>query len=499
MSQKLSNRTLVGTLIIIIIILGTAIGISILNQAPEIEEIIGFTDLQKEKISYDGNFTANVSIISSEFYKGDNVKFTLNFEVNYSPVLLEFIKFELSDLINNRTARQIVIINSTYQVGSYSLNLSLSPGFDDDGFIALTNQDYVVNNFLLKYVQRRISLEYFKDLDFSIRGRLKPEFNQFDNINWTISTENATVIQNNRLIRLNSTENQANITIKSGIQTTGYSRIYFNITGINTSSVFFDINGSILNSDNDYLPIGNWNGMQNFTISVSLKNFENISIAMSLPTKHIPILAIIASNNWEGLSSDGFYYRDTEYYLSQVSDRFERGMNISIIPVSQVEFESNSGTDLYELADEAKYAVGDKFNFTGNTWTVGTGTQPENAGADILIILTGKTMDHLGIVLGASGEAFNMAIHARGSEFEGSYRLPSIYADNLIQHELSHVFGAPDRWTEDYPDLVLPSIMAKSRPDDVFLDIILRYYWLMRTNWVEEDIQTIVERAPLYL
>jgi hypothetical protein len=449
-----------------------------------------------DTIEYNSNFTAEVTFKTTEYFKGENLDLTLNFDVLYSNAYVNSTQFTVFDSKSNRTAKQSIFVNETFFPGSYAKNLSLSPGFSEDGFIALTNQNYTIVNFAVNYVQLRAKQQINKSLNVRLFGKLKAEYEQMNSINWyNSSTQNITIQANKGIIQLNSTSVNGSTVLNTTIQTTGYTRLEYNITGINQSTVLLELGDLNSTKQVGYFEIGALKDSQNFSILVDIFNHENVSIVLSLRTRHVPILAVMASNNWEGIDADEPPFRNPEYYMSQVSHRFESIFNVSIIPVVIVEFESISGSDLFVLADEATQAVGKELQLESNTWKTGTGTQEENMGADILIILTNKTMDHLGIVLGAYGNAFNMAINARGSFFEGSYRLPSNLADNLIQHELSHVFGAPDRWTDSDP----ASIMTKTKPDDIYSDIFTGKFWLTRTDWLEEDIQTMIDRVIWYI
>jgi hypothetical protein len=453
-------------------------------------------NLNSEFLDYRGNFSATINLAQNQFFKGESINFTFEFSVFHSPVLIDSLLLEVSDLVD-RSALQSFLINTTYTPGNYSLDLQISPGFNQEGLVVLTDKEYELTELRVSYKQLQKWNLYRKPIGISLQGELKPEY--YQRLIWTTqATENITISSQNNSIEFTSLNTTGFALMNTTIETTGYTRLYFNITGIDNSTVEMSINNTkeiFQANESTFLPIGVLQGKQDLNFSIFIEVNDSISISVGLSTRHVPILAVIASNHWTGHGNDELLFREPEYYLSQVSTRFENALNVTFVIVAMVNFESTSGSDLFLLADEAKSAVGSEFNLPSGNWTTGPGTQLENAGADILIILTNKTMDHLGIVLGSHGFAYNMAIHARGSALQISPRLPPSFADNLIQHELSHIFGAPDRWTSDDP----PSVMTKSHPEDVLVDYIIEEYWLKRIDWLEEDIQVMVERATLYV
>ncbi|MFV2015094.1 MAG: hypothetical protein ACC656_06690, partial [Candidatus Heimdallarchaeota archaeon] len=300
-----------------------------------------------------------------------------------------------------------------------------------------------------------------------------------------------------------STDENATVTIQTEIETTGYTRMYYNVSGQTNSSIQIGITNfmNITNSTSGYLPIGEYEGKQNVTIQFAIIEKENISLTFSLPTRKITIMTVVANNNWEKLSEDGTEFRKADFYLDQLNGHFSTKFNVTFVQVANVDFSSSSsGSNLLIMREEAIRAVGSNLKLNGSRWQTGVGTQLDNAGGDILLILTNKTMSNLGIVFRAPDgkNSLNLAIAARGSQNTGQesveLRLSSIWADNLIQHELSHIFRAPDRWTEDDP----ASVMTKSRPDDAYSDFVTSKFWLTRTNWLEEDIQTMVDHFDVF-
>jgi hypothetical protein len=78
------------------------------------------------------------------------------------------------------------------------------------------------------------------------------------------------------------------------------------------------------------------------------------------------------------------------------------------------------------------------YDFIKKLWT---GIKPFNGGYDILTFATDRLADVLGVAAVAGNWAFASGGHY---EYLGYHIQPSSY-DNILQHELSHVFGAHDR------------------------------------------------------
>jgi hypothetical protein len=251
------------------------------------------------------------------------------------------------------------------------------------------------------------------------------------------------------------------------------------------------INGNFTSA---FIGTGNNLGVTSIQLNFTLGINSTIVLELALPTRKTVLFAIVASNNWSSRSVDNLQFFLPKYYIDQASSRFQDVFNLTIMPIHQVNFTSNAGSNLVSLRDEAINQTGNQLSLPTGDWDYVSGISPNNAGADILLVMTNKTMDYLGVVFSESGNTLNAAVHARGSLNTGNYRLHSSLADNLVQHEISHIFGAPDRFT----DSSLPSIMTKSKLNDAPIDIVFGNFWLFLTQWLEQDIQTMFENILMY-
>ena len=92
----------------------------------------------------------------------------------------------------------------------------------------------------------------------------------------------------------------------------------------------------------------------------------------------------------------------------------------------------------------------------------------------------------------------NLALHFAQSEELGDYSWLAItndWAENIAQHEISHNFGALDRYRPDDP----PSIMTKPiTAEQALADFLVNISWFQVNNWLEEDILKIIENKAMF-
>ncbi len=487
---------LTSVFFIIVLLLGSVFLSQLNNNNQNNPELI------REFVNYRYNVDINVIINQTKYYKGQNIPFNLLVNISGWRVHIKYILFFVKSGIS--IAGQKININKTLDPGNHLLSYTIFPSFTYKGFIALNYGNYIMENF-------SVSCEVFEN-KFNISNKIDHPFeiipypivDQAKLFNWSIDTSHniQSVIFNHSRIEIQTGGFNGSIIFHTRIYPLGYTNINYQYTNMLNSSIDAyvsynkDNNTIKINGINNSIPIGVLNNNNyNYTLfmKVNINNTETVLINLKMQTQKNVIFVVSANNNWTGRSTDGFTFQKPWYYIHQASSRYEKTFNISFLEVLEFHFSSNTTSNLFELINDARISVGDALFSSG--WDALPGTSKANRGADILLIFTNKTMDHLGVVIGEDNKAFNMAVSARGSLFQGNYRLPSNFADNLLQHEMSHIFGAPDRWTYSDP----PSIMTKSMPDDAFLDIAFGRFWLMRTNWLEIDIQTMIHESLNFL
>ena len=491
-------------IIIMIILIASTVALIVYNQRAPNSYGIDIESIHVENMNYNHFLEVDLTILKTNFYKGETIPFNLSLDIRNTPAYLREIEFSVRDNENDRTAKQLLSLDVLLNPSMYVLQYEIKQGFDLNGFVPLINKTYTLLNYTINYIQRHTDHSISNELNIQLIGSIAPEFNQMTNKIWEIHTLDD-IQFDNETKTIFPNQSTGFITLTSQIETTAYPRINYNFTGLIISEVeisilstngFLESQYRVVNSnETGSIFIGNLNGSHTLQLNFSIFNTEVVSVNIDIITRFTPIYSIIANNNFEGENNENEYFHAIEYYLAQASERFENTLNVSFIPVAKVNFESNTESSYDELVDDAKSKIGSSLHLHNNTWTHDRGTQEENMGADVLLIFTNKIMDYLGIVIYApdSSNAGNIAAHAQGTLNGAELPLPPRFADNLIQHELSHIFDAPDRFRPEEP-----SIMTKSTVDTAVADIYNGQFWLFLTTWLEEDIQTMYDALYLY-
>ena len=188
----------------------------------------------------------------------------------------------------------------------------------------------------------------------------------------------------------------------------------------------------------------------------SLFEFEdNLEVHVTLnPDEHV-VFAYFVHNNIEPFFN-GRTIRDS---VDQAFDRLENNYSFSYqIEVLAEDNEWAPDSSLIESRDliaDAWGHVGKQLELKDDSWdhlhgfdlveSLWTTTKPLNGGYDILLIVS----DRPGEVLGLAAYCGNWA-YASGGRYDAlNYHTSSSQYDNIIQHEVSHIFGAADRADSD--------------------------------------------------
>ncbi|MBD3189854.1 MAG: hypothetical protein GF308_04385 [Candidatus Heimdallarchaeota archaeon] len=222
-----------------------------------------------------------------------------------------------------------------------------------------------------------------------------------------------------------------------------------------------------------YLPL------EELVITVTFNPYENVVFAYYL-TDDIPPF------------SSGRTMKDA---LQLAIDRLENSYSFSIKIL--VITEDNSWTigaiepTVQEFRKNAWIHVGQKLGLKDGTWNhlhgydlfqdrVWTKTKKENAGYDILIAVTKKSANnHLGFA-GING---NWGVVTSGRLDLLNYKISENGFDKIIQHEISHIFGAYDR---DYSNTIMDTAPA-------FYEEGVTSPCVELTNYTNTDLRLITE------
>ncbi|MFV2014990.1 MAG: hypothetical protein ACC656_06160, partial [Candidatus Heimdallarchaeota archaeon] len=232
--RNLAALALVG----IVVVSSVAIIILSNNQTEQADLGPGVSDVDDEIIQYDGSLTASVNITRQDFFKGESIPFDLLVNVEASPARLDGITIEVMDLNLSRSANQTIPIDILVNPGAHTIPLELSPGFDQNGFVAIVNKNYTLTGYQLNYTQIQKKQSTGGDLNYNLYGKLYPVYDQAVGMIWDVLQEsNATVTVNSNNVTLISTDENATATIQTEIETTAFTRMYYNVSGQTNSSI----------------------------------------------------------------------------------------------------------------------------------------------------------------------------------------------------------------------------------------------------------------------
>jgi hypothetical protein len=246
---------------------------------------------------------------------------------------------------------------------------------------------------------------------------------------------------------------------------------------------------------NQIIYYGNKTGVVDVTIQVLFTNadlgtkihLDNFSIVQYEHRVYIVIL----NDYWETMG-DEIVRKNLFESIHDVSFFFEAELGIKLIPVLELEWHPNS-TRMAVVDDIALDDAGRLLKLQDD-WDVEYGRSPDNHGFDLLLTFSNRTSEHYGFAYYRANAAFHFA----QSEELGEYSWLTIvedWAENLIQHEISHNFGAYDRDRSIYP----PSVMSKpSTPEQALADFTTNLLWLQVNNWLIEDILLMLEYKSMF-
>lgn len=155
------------------------------------------------------------------------------------------------------------------------------------------------------------------------------------------------------------------------------------------------------------------------------------------------------------LTNDEWYdqlYLDPELYIEAASTRFDNNYDIILFPGPELEWDPSSSLITEELLDLLLVVGGSEIGLAGDWEDLG-GPSSKNHGFDVLAGFTGYRSDHYGK---AGSYSDNHLVVTGGNPIA---RLESGAMDNIFQHELSHCYGAYDRWDWEIWD-GQPSVMS---------------------------------------
>ncbi|MEE9411330.1 MAG: hypothetical protein V3V41_10415 [Candidatus Heimdallarchaeota archaeon] len=214
---------------------------------------------------------------------------------------------------------------------------------------------------------------------------------------------------------------------------------------------------------------------------------DNLSI---IQYEHV-VYVVMLNDNWEMKGGD-IVRKNLFVTLSEVSEYFERNLGIKLIPLIELNWHpdntSISAVNLIGLEE-----AGERLNLEGE-WEVSNGRSSKNHGFDLLSCFSNQTSDHFGFAYYEKNAAFHFAQSEELREYSWLTIIED-WAENLVQHEISHNFGAWDRDRTLFPS----SVMSKpSTPEQVVSDFTSSKLWLQVNNWLLDDALFMLKNRAMF-
>ena len=420
----------------------------------------------------------------------------------------------------------ILELNKEIVRGSNYLDILVGPLLNlSTGFFALNVGDYNIYSLKLLFEKKVSEMSIELDFDISVENPNETEriengdFSSYLN-NWTGDLQDERTVTlitthpslENETIRFTNTESISsdNSTWVSISQTMNLDKTHY----LSFSQVIESTNCSIevnllldgikqnnslsLNSfspENQIIHFGERKGLTEVTIQIVFVYADNSTYVyldnLSILSYEHRVFVFMLNNNWE-ISGNDIARNDLITTMNDTSKFFEKELGIKLIPILELPWHPND-VSMSLVDDIALETAGELLGLEGD-WDLIQGRSLNNHGFDILTTFTNQTSEHFGFVKYNSNAAFHFA----ESEELGEYSYIGILADwaeNLVQHEVSHIFGADDR-DRTYDPV---SVMSKPvTPQQVWDDFSHGWLWLQVNNWMIEDILLMLENRAMF-
>ncbi|MHA1912551.1 MAG: hypothetical protein ACTSYA_12760 [Candidatus Kariarchaeaceae archaeon] len=518
----LSNKIILSSIISVLLVSST-LGIILLNQEDgKTEQPIDNINLppidQGEQLPINEVELSIVNVsLPQELEKGEKIValVTLNL-INDSEEYAFFtatFKLELSfnEIIINSSKTSPVFVN-----GSLSKNIikvAFDPwGVGTSGIYALRQGSYELHKISFAGEKTTTSLNLNQIMEITLNSQtnliVNPDFESEDE-NWTISTTNSTAEAkqyNDESVLEITSENNTEVAIELSQVVNWTSVTLFEVellANITSDDSFLSLwagETEIWSIDLSTIPHDSFEKLSTFSpVGIinqrELKLKINSSSQIHLIIKEVwfmkqyhPVNVIIADDNWTDI---GYGAAEAATSVLQASYYFELFLGIKLIPLTTLVWDREIETiDLHELRDDASQQIASQMGLDDGVWHVSPGRNELNHGFDLLLAMTSHPGEHYGVVSWNS----NWVIMCGRSEFSGT-DLRTSWADNLVQHEVSHIFNAPDHYSgED-----APSVMTKATTvPQVIQEILSGTLWAQLNNWLLEDLFEMTQFSSLF-
>ncbi|RMG25573.1 MAG: hypothetical protein D6732_22295 [Methanobacteriota archaeon] len=478
------QKRLILTVILSGLIIFSLVGISIflLNSSNKTEEDLFPLEKALSIISVNS---------SSQLFRGEKLRLDIKINVTKYNVTIVDIVIEMAR--GERISHALQTVNQTYSPGIHVFQVVFLPGiwaYEDDLFFALSDGNYLLQRVNSTFMVEGQTIHAGISINQTLTVQNIPEVNMFEGTDWNLVSDKIAITQDegDYLSLETSASSFSNATVWNEIDLTG--AYDFQLLASNNFSGVLKIGSSKfqLFGTEIHLNLANIIGFQNISLSFNA-SFNEMAFNFTLLNQRKVLLVGIADDHW----SDTF--PSHQEILDEVNTRFEKWFNVSFLASIILPVDYQGSTFLPSAFDFTIKEFGSRLHLPGEEWSHQRGRALNNMGLDILLFNTNKTMSNYGMVIGDAIGGFNMAANAGGSLNANGFRLQPSWADNLFQHELSHIFGAPDRYSGEDD----PSIMTKSDTlEDLLNDLANGTLWLELTNWLDEDLLTMSSQFVYY-
>ena len=459
--------------------------------------------------------------------KGDPVPITL--EVNLegiSKAIIQSLEIGISSNTYSLNSSITYNLNQEIERGSQIILVEMGPLLNTStGFFALNVGEYNIYSVKIVFVDKIQAIN--QNLDFSLNITNLPETEQITNgdfsdylNSWQGDLEDSRTeawisthpsLEGNCL-RFTNIEpiGLVNSTWISISQTVNLTKTHFlsfdQVIESTNSSIEFNlfVNGIkanmslILDSSspqNQLIYFGTGVDVATITLQVVFiyaDNSTNVYLDnLSILQYEHRVFVFMLNDNWE-ISGKEIARNDLFTTMHNTSTYFEKDLGVKLIPVLELPWHPED-VSMSVVDNIALQTAGELLGLDGS-WDVEHGRSLNNHGFDLLTSFSNQTSEHFGFAY----YEYNAAFHFAESEELGEYSYIGIIADwaeNLVQHEIAHNFGAEDR-DRTYDPV---SVMSKPvTPQQVWDDFSHGWLWLQVNNWLIEDILLMLENRAMF-
>ncbi|MCE7743021.1 MAG: hypothetical protein GOP50_11275 [Candidatus Heimdallarchaeota archaeon] len=476
-------------------------------------------------------FSGNTELIfismPLEKIKGDPVPITFEIELEGAPrTTIETLEIGISSDTYSLNGSVTYELNQEIERGSHIVVVEMGPLINaSTGLFALNVGEYDVYSFKITF-ENRVP-EISENVDFSLNITNQLEVEQIINGDFSDSLNNWQGDRQNdkteigivthpsfegNCIRFTNIEtidpgNSTWISISQTVNLTKSHYLSFDqeIESTNSSievNLFtngiksnMSLNLDISSLQNQLIHFGEGIGMSNVTLQVVFVYADNSTHVyldnLSILQYEHRVFVFMLNDNWEISGKE--VARDNLFTtMHETSAFFEKELGIKLIPVVELPWHPED-VSMSVVDTIALQTAGDLLGLDGS-WDVEFGRSPDNHGFDLLTSFSNQTSEHFGFAYYERNAAFHFAESGELGEYSW-IGIVADWAENLVQHEIAHNFGAYDRDRTDDP----PSVMSKPvTPQQVWDDFSHGELWLQVNNWMIEDILLMLQNRAMF-